>query len=340
MFSKFKYLLIGLTLTILTGSIIAYIYLYSNNMAVEKYELKIKSGVSYAEVFKELESNHVLKNGSHFDLVASLMKYKKQEVPSGRYILKTGMSNRKIIAKLRTGDQDALNLTFNNVWTIQELAGKLGHELESDSLTLLSAFLSQQTMDLYKVTPATVMTKFIPNTYDIFWNITPDKFIKRMNDECDKFWTKERLEKANKWSLNPEQVYTLASIVERESNNKKERPRVAGVYLNRLRIGDKLRADPTVVFANGDFTLRRVLFQHLNFDSPYNTYMYGGLPPGPIFMPSSNSIDAVLDAEQHEYYFFCAKPGYESEHAFAKTAEQHLQNANNYHKWLTAEGIK
>ncbi len=250
------------------------------------------------------------------------------------------MTNRKMIAKLRSGDQDALALTFNSVWNIQELAGKLGKELESDSLTLLNAFLTQKTMDNYKTTPATILTKFIPNTYDVFWNIEPEKFIKRMVDESDKYWTSDRIAKAKKWNLTTEQVYTLASIVERESNNKKERRTVAGVYLNRLRIGDKLRADPTVVYANGDFTLRRVLFQHLNYDSPYNTYMYSGLPPGPIYMPSSNSIDAVLDAEQHEYFFFCAKPGYASEHSFAKTAEQHLQNANEYHRWLTKEGIK
>lgn len=340
MFSKFKYLIIGLAIAVLVCAGIAYSFLYSDNVAIEKYELKIKSGASFDDVVAELEANKVLNNVASFRQVATLMKYNKPSVPSGRYLLKSGMSNRKIVAKLRAADQDALNLTFNNVWNIEELAGKLSKDLEADSITLLTAFLSQKTMDTYKLTPATIMTKFIPNTYDIFWDIEPEKFIKRMVEECDKFWTKERLAKAQKWNLNPEQVYTLASIVERESNNKAERPTVAGVYLNRLRIGDKLRADPTVVYANGDFTLRRVLFQHLNFDSPYNTYMYSGLPPGPIYMPSTNSIDAVLNAEEHEYFFFCAKPGYASEHAFAKTAEQHQQNALVYHRWLSSEGIK
>jgi UPF0755 protein len=241
---------------------------------------------------------------------------------------------------LRSGNQDPLDLTFNNVRTIQELAGLLSKNLEADSLTLLTAFLDKNTLASHGLTEETALTNYIPNTYDIFWNIKPEKFINRMHDESEKFWTADRLSKAKSWDLTKEQVYTLASIVEKESNNKKERPIVAGVYLNRLKIGDKLRADPTVVYATGDFELRRVLFEHLNNPSPYNTYMHAGLPPGPIYMPSTNSIDAVLNAEKHEYLFFCAKPGYNSEHAFAKSAEQHAVNATVYHKWLSQEGIK
>ncbi|MBL0083513.1 MAG: endolytic transglycosylase MltG [Saprospiraceae bacterium] len=148
------------------------------------------------------------------------------------------------------------------------------------------------------------MTCFIPNTYEVFWNISPEKLVKRMQGEADKFWTDERKAKAAAIPLSKEEVYTLASIVEKESNNKKERPTVAGVYLNRLKVGEKLRADPTVVFAVGDFSIRRVLFEHVFFDSPYNTYLYQGLPPGPIYMPSTNAIDAVLNAEKHDYLFF------------------------------------
>jgi UPF0755 protein len=340
MFSKYKFLIIGAATILAVLGIYGYYLLYTSNVAIDKYELKIKNGSSFEDVFKDLQANKVLSSETTFNQVAALMKYNKQSVPSGRFLLKKGMSNRKLIAKLRSGDQDALNLTFNSVWNIQELVGKLSKELEADSITLLNEFLSQKTMDTYKVNVATIMTKFIPNTYDIFWNISPDKFVKRMVDESDKFWTPEKVAKAKAYNLTTEQAYTLASIVERESNNKKERPTVAGVYLNRLRIGDKLRADPTVVYANGDFTLNRVLFKHLNYDSPYNTYMYSGLPPGPIYMPSTNAIEAVLDAEKHEYFFFCAKPGYASEHSFAKTAEQHQQNANVYHRWLTSEGIK
>jgi UPF0755 protein len=315
-----------------------YYLLFASNTS-QKYELKVKPETTFESLVKELNDSSVINNLSTFKTVASLMKY-QGIVPSGRYLIKPGMTNRSLIAKLRSGDQDPLNLTFNNVWTIQELAGKLSKSLYADSLSLLNEFLSTSSLSKYNLNPQTALTMYIPNTYDIFWDITPEKFVQRMDEERSKFWTKDRLEKAQAINLNKEQVSTLASIVERESNNKKERPIVAGVYLNRLRIGDKLRADPTVVFANGDFLLRRVLFQHLNFDSPYNTYMYSGLPPGPIYMPSTNAIDAVLDHEKHDYFFFCAKPGYNSEHAFAKTAEQHQQNANIYHRWLTSEGIK
>ncbi len=340
MFSRFKYII--LAIFIIAALVGGYVYsmLMADNVALDKsYELKIKEGSTYQQVYDILKNDGVLSDISTFDKVASLMKY-NEKVKSGRYLVKPSMSNRTLIAKLRSGDQDPLNLTFNNVWNIQELAGKLSKELAADSLTLLNEFLSGGNLSKFGKSPETALTLFVPNTYDVFWDIEPSKFVERMAKEADKFWTSERLAKAKEINLSTDQVYTLASIVERESNNKKERPTVAGVYLNRLKIGDKLRADPTVVYANNDFTIKRVLNKHLTFDSPYNTYMYAGLPPGPIFMPSTNAIDAVLNYEKHDYLFFCAKPGYNSEHAFAKTAEQHLQNANIYHKWLSNEGIK
>lgn len=337
---KNKKVVAGLLLLVLALFGYAYSILYMGNVVKENYELKIKSNTSYDALKEQLTKDGVLKNISNFDLVSSLMNYKKNEIPSGRYLIRKGMSNRKLISKLRSGDQDALDLTFNNVRTIQELAGALSKQLESDSLTLLSAFINEKTLQEKGLNAATALTMYIPNTYDVFWNISPEKFIARMKQEADDFWTKERLNKLKNWNLNKEQAYTLASIVEKESNNKKERPTVAGVYLNRLKIGDKLRADPTVVFAIGDFNIRRVLFEHLEYDSPYNTYKYSGLPPGPIYMPSVNALESVINAEKHDYFFFCAKPGYNSEHAFAKTAEQHQVNANVYHKWLASEGIK
>ena len=319
---------------------IGYYFLYGPNTTIDKYELLIRENTSYDVIKTELTDKAVLSNATTFDVVAGLMKYKKSEVPTGRYVIEKGMSNRSLITKLRSGDQDPIKLTFNSVRTIQELAGLLSKSISTDSLTLLNSFLNPVMLAEYGLNPQTAMTLFIPNTYEVFWNISPEKLIKRMKKENEDFWNNDRIKKAGALNLSKEQVYTLASIVEKESNNEKERPTIAGVYLNRLRIGDKLRADPTVVFAVGDFELRRVLFQHLNFDSPYNTYMYAGLPPGPIYMPSKSSIDAVLNYEVHEYFFFCAKPGYDSEHSFAKTAEQHQRNANIYHAWLTNEGIK
>ena len=334
-----KWSLIIAPILLIVAGILVY-FIYAPNVAIKDYELKITPATSYQQVVERLKKDGVLKSTTTFEQVAGLMKYKRAEVPSGRYNLKEGMSNRAILTKLRSGDQDALNITFNNVRTIRELAGLFSKNLAADSVSLLNAFLADNMLAEYGLTPETAMTIFIPNTYDIFWDISPDKLVKRMKQEADKFWTPERLSKAKQWQLTPQEVYTLASIVEKESNNKVERPTVAGVYLNRLRVGEKLRADPTVVFAVGDFDIRRVLFEHINVNSPYNTYLNTGLPPGPIYMPSTNSIDAVLNAEKHDYLFFCAKPGYNSEHAFAKTAEQHQNNAVVYHRWLENEGIK
>jgi UPF0755 protein len=181
---------------------------------------------------------------------------------------------------------------------------------------------------------------FIPNTYEMFWTTTPEKFVARMKKEYDGFWDDERLKKLKKNNLDKTQAYIVASIVEKESNYDPERPTIAGVYLNRLKAGEKLQADPTVVFATGEFTLQRVLFSHLKIDSPYNTYMYSGLPPGPICMPSVSSLNAVINAEDHEYMFFCAKPDNSGIHAFAKDYDEHQKNASAFSAWLNSLNIK
>lgn len=336
--SRRSLLILAPLVAVFLGSLIWLLYL--PNVVVDKYELKIARGTSYQALFDKLKQDGVLSQTGSFDFMAGIMGYKKGEVPSGRFLLRKGMTNRTLLSKLRSGNQDAIQLTFNNARDIQQLAGMLSHDLEADSLSLLNAFLADSLLQKNGLKPETAMTRFIPNTYEVFWNITPEKLVKRMQQETDDFWNEERTAKAAAIPLTKEEVYTLASIVEKESNNRKERPTVAGVYLNRLKTGEKLRADPTVVFAVGDFTLRRILFEHVYFDSPYNTYMNEGLPPGPIYMPSTNSIDAVLNAEKHDYLFFCAKPGYNSEHAFAVTAEQHQRNAAIYHNWLEKEGIR
>jgi UPF0755 protein len=183
------------------------------------------------------------------------------------------------------------------------------------------------------------MTIFIPNTYEMFWNATPKQFVEKMLKEHDKFWEKDnRKAKADALAMNPEQVYSLASIVEKETNNVEEKPRVAGAYLNRLRINMKLQADPTCVFASKDFLTRRVTQKHLTFDSPYNTYLHTGLPPGPISIASISSIDAVLNYEKHNYLYFCAKPDNIGTHSFAETFPQHQVNVNKYIEWLTRRG--
>jgi len=180
---------------------------------------------------------------------------------------------------------------------------------------------------------------FIPNTYEVWWNVSPEKLVERMENEYTRFWNADRLAAAKNLSMTPVEVYTLASIVESETQAGDERPTIAGVYFNRLRLNMPLHADPPIRFEMNDPGIRRILHKHLEIDSPYNTYIHTGLPPGPIAMPTIHSIDAVLNPEQHDYIFFCAKPGYEGRHLFAKTHDAHLTNARQYQSWLNAQGI-
>lgn len=315
--------------------------LFDPNVKKDDYELFIPTGSSFDDVLTKLENDGVLKNVKSFVLVSKLMKYQKETVPSGRYLLSKGMSNRSLVGKLRSGNQDAVSVTFNNLRTIAELSGAIASNLEIDSNEIYNVIMSPDFLDKQGLNANNVMTLFIPNTYQVYWDVKADKVVSRLVMEYNKFWeSKDRMTKLKDLGMTKQEVYTLASIVEKESNLKSERPTLAAVYLNRIEQGIMLQADPTVVFATGDFELRRVLNKHLEMDSPYNTYMNLGLPPGPIYMPSINSIDAVLANEKHEYIFFCAKPGYNSGHLFAKTNAQHEANARKYHKWLSSQNIR
>jgi UPF0755 protein len=234
-----------------------------------------------------------------------------------------------------------INVTYNNMVTVENLAGQLSKYLYVDSIDILQKMVAKDFLTHNNVSRENVLSLFIPNTYQMYWDDEVEKIVNRLVNEKEKFWKKnDRRKKAEKLAMTPAEVYTLASIVEKESNYKPERKTIAGLYLNRIKRGIPLQADPTVKYAVGQLDLRRVLNKHLEFDSPYNTYKYAGLPPGPIYMPSVNSLDAVLNAENHEYLYMCAKPGYNSEHVFAKTLRQHSVNASNYHRWLNTEGIK
>ena len=240
---------------------------------------------------------------------------------------------------LRGGNQTPIALTIQNVRTIDQLTGRVAAKLEMDSVTLATYF-NTQFDTLAHTVPETRLTRFIPNTYEFYWTVTPEDFAARMLKEYERFWNEERMAKAATLNLTPEAVYTLASIVEKETNYNPEKPTIAGVYLNRMAVGMPLQADPTIVFAIGDFEMKRVYHSHLEVDSPYNTYKHPGLPPGPIFMPGIPSMDAVLNREAHQYIYFCAKSPEEGQgHAFAETYEAHLVNANRYQKWLTANGF-
>ncbi|MBK6785783.1 MAG: endolytic transglycosylase MltG [Saprospiraceae bacterium] len=341
-----KKIFIVIVFIILIMFILAYYLLHPlfetaiKNEKENPYILFIPPGSGFDDVFQILTRDSVLQNPSGFIKSAKLLKYKKEEVPPGKYIFNNTQSTKEVISKLRSGNQDPVNVVVNNVRTIEDLAGKIDEYFEVDSLTILEYFKQPEIQQEYKVNDETLMTLFIPNTYQMFWTTKPEKLLERMKKEHDKFWTQANLDKIKKWNLSPIQAYTLASIVEKESNYKPERPAIAGVYLNRIQQGMKLQADPTVVFATGQYDLKRVLYSHLEYDSPYNTYMYEGIPPGPIYMPSISSLEAVINAEKHNYIFFCAKADNSGQHVFASTLQEHNKNAELFSNWLNSIGIK
>lgn len=308
--------------------------------SLENPYLRIPTGASYEEVMGLLKDQKIIIDQASFDWLASKMNYKKDQMRSGRFKIEPGWSNRELIRHLRGGKQATVKVVLNNERLIEEVAGKVAKVIEADSNEIYRLLNDDAFLASKGYTHETIMSIFIPNTYDFFWNSSAVQFFERMEKEHQGFWKNNNREaKAKRHKMTPQEIYTMASIVERESNKKVERPRIAGVYLNRIERGIPLQADPTVVFALKAFDLRRVLNKHLEFDSPYNTYLYAGLPPGPISMASINSIDAVLDAEDHEYIFFCAKPGEIGYHSFAKTLTAHNVNARKYHRWLNQQRI-
>lgn len=328
-------LALGLAAYLLVGRAI-----FSPNIkGTEDKTIYIPSNATFDDVKSILQENDVLKQQASFSVVAGYMKYGKNIKP-GKYTFKPSDNNKKIVGKLRSGDQDPQKIVVNNIRLIQDLAGKVSKYIETDSLTILAYLQNPEIAASFGFNQDNFMTMFIPNTYEMFWTTTPEKFVARMKAEYDKYWTTDRKAKLQKNNIDPTQAYIVASIVDKESNYDPERPTIAGVYLNRLKTGDKLQADPTVVFAMGDFTIQRVLYDHLKTDSPYNTYKYAGLPPGPICMPSLASLEAVINAEDHKYMFFCAKADNSGIHAFAETYEEHQKNADAFSKWLNSLNIR
>lgn len=259
---------------------------------------------------------------------------------TGHYTIEPQESMVEVYRKLRNGLQTPVNITIPQSRTMDMLAGYLSRHLMLDSAALASSFRDSVFCSRLGYTPRTLPALFIPNTYQMWWNISPDKFMERMQRENSAFWTSERNAKADGLGLTHEQVITLASIVSEETAYVPEMPLVAGMYIRRLQIGMPLQADPTVKFALGDFSLRRIYHAHLQVESPYNTYLNKGLPPGPIRIPPVKAIDAVLNQEQHGYLYMCAKEDFSGSHNFARTYSEHLANARRYSKALSARGIK
>lgn len=318
-----------------------YTMISSSNVEVSKNSdgyLYIPTGSSFNDVLESLNKNGYIENMSSFEWVSTQKKYVKNVKP-GKYKLKNGMSNNELVNMLRIGDQVHVNVTFNNVRTIESLAGKVSKNIEADSLSLITYFKSNK-ISRYGFNHKTILALFIPDTYEFKWNTSNEEFVKKMAKEFKSFWTQERINKAKKLNLSQSEVSTLASIVEAETKKKDEMPKVAGLYINRIRKRMKLQSDPTVKFAIGNHSKKRIYLRDLKVDSPYNTYKYIGLPPGPIACPSKIALKAVLNYTKHQYIYMCAQPNYSGYHNFAKSHRQHINNRNKYIQFLRKENIK
>ena len=334
------FLFIFLVLTGIVAVFFAYKIIFVNNVSSQAPSfLYIKTGSNYSQVVDLLEEKNVVKNLKTFQWVAKWKKY-PQKIKAGRYAIKSKMNNNELVNMLRSGNQEAVNFTFNNIRTKEQFAEKVSQQLEVNANDLLDLLNDNDFLASYNVNTETVLTLFIPNTYKIWWNTSAEDFVKKMYREYSTFWTKERKQKAANINLSPVEISILASIVEEENHRTDEQARIAGVYINRLKKGIPLQADPTVKFALRDFARKRLLYADLEINSPYNTYKYTGLPPGVIRIPSPTCIDKVLNYEQHNYIFMCAKEDFSGYHNFAVTLSEHTANAAKYHNALNTNKIK
>lgn len=332
----------GIFILFLASSIIIYRIVFGNNVSLGNKEstfIYIPTNSGYEAVKQILYKSNILRSQSTFEWVARKKGYPSHVHP-GKYLITRGMSNNSLISMLRAGRQVPVKLVFNNIRTKADLASRISHQIEADSVSLLKILSDSQLANSFGLDTENIMVLFIPNTYEMWWNTDAQTFIKKMDKEYHRFWNEAKKEKAKKTELSPADISILASIVEKESNKNDEKPTIAGVYINRLHQGKPLEADPTLVFALGDFTIRRVLNQHKRIESPYNTYKYKGLPPGPICLPSISSINSVLDYSKHNYLYFCAKEDLSGYHNFAASLPQHIANAKRYQQALDRMNIK
>ena len=334
-----KFVIAFFVLTILGGAGMAYqLYLrvYQPNIVlpenVEEKYIYIPTGADFHQVIQILSESGLLINANSFEWLAITKKYTTNIKP-GRYRINRNLNNNELINLLRSGKQTPIKVTFNNLRNKEQFAGKIANQIETDSADLVTYITDTSFLNSNGFTAENVICLFVPNTYELYWNTSAKQFMERMQKEYKTFWNVDRKTKAKKIKLTPFEIIALASIVEKEQSRRiEERPMIAGLYLNRIKQKEKLQSDPTVIFANNDFSIKQVLNKHLKFESPYNTYIYFGLPPGPICIPSINAIDAVLNAEQHNYIFMCAKGDASGLHNFAITNREHNNNRTQYKK--------
>lgn len=339
-----RFITVTLVALVLVGSFYSwnlYNRIYSVNVELEgdSYELLIGSSMEYPDILSALKASGILNDVESFDWVAQRKRYPELVKP-GRYIILDGMNNNRLINLLRSGEQVPIDVIVRSVRTKAELAGAVGRNLELDSAELHAALNDPNICRKYGFDQTTFLTMFLPNTYEFYWNTSVDEFIIRMAREYKRFWSDDRMDKARAIGMSQSEVSILASIVQSEqAAHPDERPAVAGLYLNRLRKGMRLESDPTLIYAIGDFSIKRVLNVHKKVQSRYNTYIYSGLPPGPILLPELSSIDAVLNAEEHRYIFMCAKEDFSGYHNFASNYRDHINNARRYQRELNRRKI-
>ncbi|MCQ2196956.1 MAG: endolytic transglycosylase MltG [Bacteroidaceae bacterium] len=326
----------GLALVlVILGGIAAYLIMSKPYKGAETAYIYIDNDDTKDSVLVKLETIGASTTG--FKL---LDKVKSYNVRTGKYAITADLSSWNLFRKLRNGQQEAVNMTVPSVRTLDRLAGAMTRNLMIDSLSVLNALQDSAYIAKLGYTPQTLPALIIPNTYQVFWDMSLDKLMERLVSENKKFWNEERIKKAEALKMTPIEVYTLASIVDEETANNAEKPMIAEMYLNRLEIGMPLQADPTIKVAVGDWSLRRILYEHLKVDSPYNTYIYTGLTPGPLRVASIAGIDAVLNHAEHDYLYMCAKEDFSGTHNFAVTYNEHLKNAKRYTDALNKRGIK
>lgn len=327
---------LGLIVLVLLG--LFYLLFFVKANVAGEYSLKLDSDTPFQEVKEKLKTNEVIDNAYIFDIVN--MIYNVKAVPAGHYKIKKSMSSLDILRKLKHGQQDPIRWTISTATFAEELAGKASHKFAFDSLSFLSQLYDSAYMKSQGYTKETALTLFLPNTYEFYWNANPKLILDKMQKELDKFWTAERKAQAAKINLSPSQVYTMASLVQKEYTRKDERSKIASVLLNRLNISMPLQVDATCKYATKDFAAKRVNYYHTQFNSPYNTYKTIGLPPGPICMPELSTIDAVLNPESTDFIYYCADPSLNGYHIFSKTLAEHESVASTYHKKMNEMKIR
>jgi len=345
MYIKKIIVVIALLGLVVAGYFSYFVYntMFVDNTAFNNEEayIYVPSNSSYEDVRELLTP--LLKDIDRFDALADRKKY-VSNIKAGRFVIKKGMNNNDIINSIRSKNIP-IKVSFNNQESLEALAGRIANQIEADSASVISSMKETSFLSENNFNKKTALGMYIPNSYEFFWNTSGEQFRDRMLTEYNRFWTESKLNKAKALGLSPQEVITLASIVQKETAKVDERPRVAGVYVNRLKRGMPLQADPTVIYAmkyeSGDFdqVIKRVLYKDLELDSPYNTYKYGGLPPGLIAMPDVSSINAVLNFEEHSYYYFVVNVENFGYHKFAKTLSQHNRNRQEYVRWINKQGI-